>query len=420
MRILLVTPRFPYPTRTGDTLTVYHMLRHFSRRHEIDLVSCAGRMPSPEDVAAVTPFCRSVHTVPISRLRSVLNGSAGMLRGRPLQAGWFYSRKLARVVERLVGHARYDVLYAHTIRSARYLTDLQSDHRSLRVLAMQISMRLNYERLSRYERNPLYRLVFKHEAARLRTFEPHLVDRFDRTLIISDVDRSAIADGRMERFFACPHGVKLDDQPVRPEEREPNTIVFSGNMNYRPNVDAATFFCREIWPRVRAVVPQSVLFIVGANPDSSIIELSRDPQVEVTGEVPSIYAWLRRAAIGIDPLRAGAGLQNKVLEGMACGLPMVVTPVANEGVNAVPETHLLTADSAAAFADQVVRLLQNTALRRQLGEAARRFIEEHWTWDIHFNRLERLFAEELQAIRRVDHGSEIDNRHRPLSRPTKT
>ena len=171
-------------------------------------------------------------------------------------------------------------------------------------------MQLNYRRLARYESNPLYRLLFSHEAARLATFESALVEQFDRALVISAVDRAAISEEPSERFFECPHGVTLDDAPALSDTRQPNTIVFSGNMNYRPNVDAALFFVREIFPQIRARVRNVELFIVGANPNSSIRALSNTTGVRVTGEVDSVYRWLRRATIGINPLRAGAGLQE--------------------------------------------------------------------------------------------------------------
>ena len=397
MEILLVTTRFPYPTRTGDTLTVFHLLNHFSQRHTIDLVSCTGRSYRREHLDAVSPFCRRVHTVPISPVRSAVNGAGALLRRQPLQSVWFHTPELARSIKRSVERNHYDVLYAHTIRAARYLTELKTSGRSLRVLAMQISMQLNYRRLAGYERNPLYRYVFKREASRLASYESALVERFDRALVISDVDRLAICDQPNDRFFECPHGVTLDDDPAGVEEREPGSIVFSGNMNYRPNVDAAIFFVREILPLVKARVPDAMFFIVGANPDSSVRALGDDPAVTVTGEVESVYSWLRRASVGVNPLRAGAGLQNKVLEGMACGLPLVVTPVANEGIKAVPGDHLITAETPADFADAVVRLLESVDLRRRIGSAARNFIEEHWSWDIHFNRLERMFEEETRV-----------------------
>ena len=240
---------------------------------------------------------------------------------------------------------------------------------------------------------------FKYEAARLRSFEPAISKEFDRSLVISDVDRAAISEAPSERFFECPHGVTLDKAPPGSVDRDPRLVVFSGRMDYRPNVDAAVFFCEEIFPAVRASVPETVFFIVGANPDASVRTLGRIDGVTVTGEVDAVYPWLRRASVGVDPLRAGAGLQNKVLEGLACGLPMVVTPVANEGIGAEPEVHLLTGDTATIFAVQVIRLLTDTGLRRRIGAAGRRHIEMNWTWDVHFNRLERMFEKEFRAKR---------------------
>lgn len=394
MNILLVTPRFPYPTRTGDTLTVFHLLKHLSQRHAVDLVSCTTEPLPAAYRDAIRPFCRTLRTVPVSPARSFINGVGAVLRRQPLQAAWFYSPAVSAAVDELAAGCDYDVLYAHTVRAARYLTEMTRAPQAVRVLAMQISMRLNYERLAQYERNPIYRLAFKHEAARLGAFERDLLERFDRSLVISDVDRAAISPEPDSRFFECPHGVTLDAEPT-PAGRETHSIVFSGNMNYRPNVDAAIFFYRDIFPRVRERFPDAVFYIVGANPDPSILALAGDAGVEVTGEVESVYLWLRRAAVGIDPLRAGAGLQNKVLEGMACGLPMVVTPVANEGIRAELGEHLLAGESADEFADQVIRLLADEGLRRRLGEAGRRFIEENWTWEIHFDRLEQMFEDEV-------------------------
>lgn len=399
MEILLVTTRFPYPTRTGDTLTIYHFLKHFSGRHSIDLVSCTKGAVARNCLDAVSPFCRSIHTVPLSPLRHALNGAAALVRGEPLQSVWFYTSKMAHSIERMVERTNYDVLYAHTIRAARYLTQLTTSPSSLQVLAMQISMQLNYRRLAACERNPVYRAVFRREADRLASFESRLVQQFDRALVISDVDRRSICEEQNERFFECPHGVTLDDDPADPDDREPRSIMFSGNMNYRPNVDAAVYFVRQILPAIKARVPDVTFFIVGANPHRSVRALAEDPSVTVTGEVDSIYSWLRRASVGVNPLRAGAGLQNKVLEGMACGLPLVVTPVANEGIKAVPGVHLLTAAAPSEFADAVVRLLERGDLRRELGSAARSFIEENWSWDKHFDRLERMFEEDARVRR---------------------
>lgn len=399
MKILLVSPRFPYPTRTGDTLTVYHMIKHFSQRHTVDLVSCVEEEPSPEYYAAVAEYCGLVLTVRVPNPVRILNGIAAVLKRQPLQPTLFSSPGMRRTIADLVRDREYDVLYAHTVRVAHCLLGLSTHTTALSVLAMQISMKLNYQRMARYERNFLYRMAFKYEASRLEFYERDLVEKFDRLLVISQVDKEAISRDPSDRFFECPHGVTLDELPKPAEGRKSNTIIFSGNMNYRPNVDAVIYFYRGIFPMVRRAIPTAKLLVVGANPDICIRKLSDDPGVHITGEVPSVYSWLRKAAVGIDPLRAGAGLQNKVLEGMACGLPMVVTPLANEGINATPGVHLFATDDPAEFSRCIVNLMQNAELRASMGEAARRFIEDQWSWEVHFNRLEAMFVDELNARR---------------------
>lgn len=393
MKLLIVTPRFPYPTRTGDTLTVFHMLKYFSQRHVIDMVSCTGRVPADDDIAAVAPYCRHIFPVRVPRIRRSMNAIGSVLGGRPLQADWFFSSAVASIVDDLVQEHRYDVLYAHTIRAARYLLESPAGSEGLRVLAMQISMQLNYRRIAAFERNPLFRLVFNYEAARLASFESEIATSFDHALVISEVDKKAIGGDHDSLFFECPHGVSLDRAQAEPAKRQSNSMVISGNMNYRPNVDAVLFFVREIFPLIRQTVPDAVLYVVGANPARGVRALGEIDGVVVTGEVDSVYTWLRRAAVGINPLRAGAGLQNKVLEGMACGLPMVITSVANEGIKAVPGTHVLVADTAADFSEKVLRLLLNPEDRQTLGERARHFIEGNWSWEVHFRRLERFLEE---------------------------
>ena len=248
MNLLIVTPRFPYPASTADRLTVFQLLKHFSQRHTIDLVACSSAPVAREHTDAVAPFCRSIHTLRVAPLRSFINTIGAVLRRQPIQPAWFYTAGVTHIIEQLIQRDDYEVLYAHTIRAARFLTDLEPQPHTLCVLAMQISMRLNYQRLADCERNFVYRMVFKYEADRLRSYESYLSEQFDRSLVISDVDRTAISDRPSARFFECPHGVFLDNEPPGSVERDPNMIVFSGRMDYRPNVDAALFFCQEIFP----------------------------------------------------------------------------------------------------------------------------------------------------------------------------
>ena len=164
-------------------------------------------------------------------------------------------------------------------------------------------------------------------------------------------------------------------------------------MNYAPNVDAAQFFYERIFPLVRSEVPDVKWQIIGADPAPVIEAMDADPAISVTGRVPDLREYMNKATLAIAPLRIGAGLQNKVLEGMSMQLPMVITSVANEGIKAVDGKNILIADEPSAFAEQVVRLLRDAEAQEQLGNAARRFIVEKWSWEKHFSDLESMYSD---------------------------
>jgi hypothetical protein len=228
----------------------------------------------------------------------------------------------------------------------------------------------------------------------MRSYEADFAARFDRVLLISKHDFDAIEQKvPLKNVFFNPHGVDwryFTSDPSIPKVS--NTLIFTGNMSYVPNVDAVTYFCLEILPLVRERIPGVKFIIVGADPAPDVTSLTRDPSVEVTGRVPDLRQFMNQAVVAVAPIRIGAGLQNKVLEGLSMGLPMVITSVANEGIQAVNGEHLLIAESAKASSDQIVRLLKDPKLRDRLGSAARRFIVENWSWEKHFGDLEAMFV----------------------------
>ncbi|MCB2224299.1 MAG: glycosyltransferase [Actinobacteria bacterium] len=387
MRILVLAPRFPWPLDKGDRLTVFNLVRYFSRHHEVALVSFLEPGQDPADRAHLADEAARIDTVPLRAPAAYLRAAAGLLAGKPLQVGYYSSRRMRRTVGRVIDEFRPDLVYAHTIRAAEYLAAVPLP----RVLGMQISMRLNYGRLARFHRSLLRRLVYRMEAWWAGRYERAIAGRFDRCLLISRHDVAALGDPPPANVVLSPHGVDARFFAPSGAERT-GSLVFTGNMAYPPNVDAVRWFAGEILPLVRADVPEARLTVVGADPVPEVRALADGAAIEVTGRVPDLRPHLGGALVAIDPLRVGAGLQNKVLEGMAMGLPMVVTPVANEGIGATPGTHLLEAAGPQEFADAVVRLLRDPAHRESLGAAARAFIVERWSWEKHFGDLEREMA----------------------------
>jgi len=299
-----------------------------------------------------------------------------------------------QTIEKIIRKVQPDLLYAHTIRMGQYI----EPYRIPRVLAMQISMTLNYRRLAQHASGVPSQLFYMLEYRKLRSFEAEFARGFNRALLISEHDLNAIQqDKPLDNVFFNPHGVDFEYfSPNEDIQEESNSLVFTGNMNYAPNIDAARYFCEEILPLVRAQIPDAKLYIAGADPVPEVQSLESNPSVEVTGRVPDLRVYMGRAQVAIDPLRIGAGLQNKVLEGMSMGLPMVITSIANEGIQAIDGEHVLVADTPEVFAEQIVNLLDNPQERTRIGTAARDFIIENWSWEKHFSDLEEMFVELIE------------------------
>jgi sugar transferase (PEP-CTERM/EpsH1 system associated) len=195
------------------------------------------------------------------------------------------------------------------------------------------------------------------------------------------------------------NGVDLEAFHPAPEKREDGQLVFTGVMNYYPNVDGCVWFAKEILPAVRERFPEARFTIIGSHPSPSILALSRVKGIEVTGFVDSVTDRVQRGAVAVAPLRVARGIQNKVLEAMACGLPVVGSTLATQGVEGQAGRDFLVADDATAFADAVCSLLQQPERAQSLGAQARAFVEEHYNWNLVFKHLDTIIAKCAAAQR---------------------
>ena len=303
-----------------------------------------------------------------------------------------------RTVHKVVTETKPDLLYAQLIRMGQYI---EPYHSTARVVAMNLSMTLNHRRLAEHS-SGLGKALHYIEYRKMRSYEAPFASRFDRVLLISKYDFNAIEQKvPLNNVFFNPHGVDYSyfarDVSV---SKIRDSLIFTGNMRYAPNVDAAVYFCREILPLVREHVPDVTLSIVGTDPAPDVTALASDPSVKVTGRVPDLRQFMNQSMAAVAPIRIGAGLQNKVLEGLSMGLPMVTTAVANEGIQAVNGEHLLIAETAPKLAEQIVRVLQEPDLREHLAKGARQFIVENWSWEKHFGDLEIMFDELVNEKRK--------------------
>jgi polysaccharide biosynthesis protein PslH len=408
LKILFLYSRPPLPMTRGDELTVSHLLEFLhARGHVVDFVSLAepGCRLRPEHAAWLQSRCRRVELILHSLKRSLPRAAAGWLGGRPFQIGLLLSPpQLARVRE-LVAGERYDLAYAYYIRSAEALRAAHgADPALVTFMALQLSQTLNTERLARTAATPWDRLFYRFETRRMAGYEARLWRDVTRTVLIGEKDKAAIAAAcrveglpEIDNVVWGPHGVDVERFRPRPEAEEADTVIMSGVMRYAPNVEAALWFAREVWPLVRVRRPQARFFLVGRDPAPALQALDGQNGIVVTGTVEEPADWIARAAVCVTPIRAAAGLQNKLLEAMAMAKAVVATPEANEGIGAPVDEALLLAREPGSFAQAVLALLADPARRDRLGKAARTFVEAKWTWEGPFLELEQAFLAAVEA-----------------------
>ena len=394
MKILVVLPRFPYPLEKGDKLRAYHQIVELSKRHEIHLFAVSHDKVTPEQRAALEPYCRSVSVVTPTRFTAWFNTVRNYFRSKSLQMGYWDSARARRTVKDLARKIQPDVVYNQMVRTVPLVARLPYP----KVMDFQDALSMNTERRMEQSRG-LWRSILHYEFKMLRSTEYNAFKIFDALTIISETDADAIPHKRNGDIHIVRNGVDFDyfkneESRMKNEESRDSSsdIVFCGNMQYAPNIDAARYLVSDIMPLVWQQRPEAHLVLAGATPVAAVRRLA-GPRVEVTGSVPDIRPYYANSRLFIAPMRLGSGLQNKLLEAMAMGVPCVTTPIANEALGATPGTHLLVANSPQELADHILALLADPALAQTLSAAALDFVHQNFSWPAAVQPLEDIFTQ---------------------------
>ena len=388
MRILLLTHRIPYPPNKGDKIRAFHILEHLRNKHRIHLATLIDDRADLEHLSAVHHRAQSVaHARIDGRLRKLLSLFA-LLGKDTVTVRHFYSRALQAQLDELMDKIEFDAVICSSSPMARYL--FESRHwngRLATALKIMDFIDVDSYKWRQYAENARVwsAWVYRREAQRLADFERRIYRAFDCMLVASEVEKRyfpvQVSDGKLQ---AMVNGVDLDF--FVPSQREPRqtqgpTIVFTGTMDYWPNVDGMRWFIERVYPEIRRVLPDVSLFVVGNRPTAAIRRYDGKDRVVVTGYVADVREFLESADVCVVPLRVARGVQNKLLEAMAMGKPVVTTPQGLEGLGAVPGKDLTVADSEAAFAAAVVDLLRDRAKAVRLGTQAREYVHRHHRWE---------------------------------------
>lgn len=412
MKILYVCHRIPYPPDKGDKIRAYHHIAHLARTHQVHLACLADLRADMEHAGPLEAICASVDVVYRAPLTAKLSALAALPTSRSLSVAAFDSSELRKRIERRVREVSPDIAVGYSAAMAQYIDRVSGVPRVFDFVDADSEKLREYARLRPFPESALYGL----EADRLARYEAEMASKFDLSLFISEAEAEIVrrrAPGGT--YSTIQNGVDLDVFRPRSDGAPAGdpVVVFTGVMGYFPNADAVAFFAQEILPRVRAQIPGTRFEIVGRDPSSAVRRLASLPGVTVTGGVPDVRPYLGHASLAVAPFRIARGVQNKVLEAMASGLPVVGTQLAFQGLTARDADGVRVADSADAFAGEVIGLLRNPELRTELGQRGRRYVEQNHRWEVVGAQLERALLDLVEARRG---GGPLDGIRHPEAR----
>jgi sugar transferase (PEP-CTERM/EpsH1 system associated) len=396
VRILFLSQRIPYPPNRGDKILTWRLVERLSRQHQVTVIAFAH---DDGDVAAARTLDTERHiptiAIPYDERWAKAKALPRLLGTSPLTLGVYGSRALQREVDkRLPGT---DLVYGFSSSMGAFTLDAPG------VAKVMHFAELDSDKWRQYaEREPFPKsLIYAREHKTLLAFERRLAAECDENVLCTPLEQrifreqipgvsSAVLENGVDlAFFA----------PVPGREVTPGELVFTGVMNYLPNVDGCTFFVREVLPKIRAEVPEAHFTIVGSKPTAEVQALGREPGVTVTGFVDDVRDYLRKAAVSVAPLRIARGIQNKALEAMAMGLPVVGSTSATQGIAGTDGEHYVVADAPDAIAAAVVRLLRDRAAAEALGARARAYVEAHHDWERNFAGVEQIVERAVERRR---------------------
>lgn len=396
--ILFLAHRLPYPPDRGDRIRSFHFVQHLAGRHAVSLAAVADQPVEEDHVEALRALCRSVDVGYVSSRARWLGALRALPTATPVTLPAFFSRPLQQTLARRLATERFDLIFIYCSSMAPYVVSGSPAPKVIDFIDADSEKWFDYARRTR---SPLKALYWR-EGMLLRRYEQRVAQACAHALVTSEREAALLRRLAMTTpITAIPNGVTVP--ALERSERPRHQLVFTGVMDYWPNVDAMTYFADEIFPRIRAQVAEAELVIVGQRPAPKVERLGRRPGITVTGWVPSVGPYLEAAAVFVAPLRIARGIPNKILESMAAGVPVVATTAALAGLAAVPGRHVALADGPDEFAAQTVALLRDTQRRERLGRAARQFVLEHHAWDTHVARLERVLMDVMdRAPRRAE------------------
>lgn len=384
MRIFVLLSRVPFPLEKGDKLRAYHQLKELSKSHQLILCCLSDTEPHPDAINELSQWSERIEIIRLTILGRLFNLALSLFSNKPFQVHYFMQGHARRKIKKLIADCKPDHIYCQLVRTAEYV----KNHFEIpKTIDYQDAFSKGVERRIAGA-TWWFKPILRAETKRLLAYENLVFEYFDNKTIISKQDRELIYHPNRKSIAIVPNGVDTE-YFVPMNTSKVFDIVFTGNMNYPPNISGAAYLAQHIFPLVLKKLPEAKLLISGVNPSKKVQALASN-NITVSGWVEDIRTSYSNSKVFVAPMQIGTGLQNKILEAMAMEIPCITSQLANSALNATPGKAILIGNTPEEYANQIVNLINDNAWAEKVGKAGRSFVIENYNWQTTTNILSAL------------------------------
>lgn len=376
-KILVICSRIPYPLIGGDKIRMFNSLKLLSEKYSVDLLFINNEKTKSEYINELKKYCDNVYNFDFMKIKFIMNTLKGIfINKNPLQVNYYYFNKVKTFIEK--NYSKYDTIYCNHIRTTEYI---RKYNKIIRIVDFVDSIAMNYEKAEKNS-SGLWKIIYKIENKRLKKYEMKISNEFDKSIIISKIDKNYIvSQGGNTSINVVNNYINIDEENERcPVEKD--SLCFVGKMNYEPNINAVKYFVNNIFYNLREKKKKLKFYIVGAQPVETVKKLEKENKVIVTGFVNDPKEYVVKSELFIAPMVSGAGVQNKIIEAMAIGKCVVTTRIGAEGLENLEGNELVICNSEKEFIDKIIYLLDNPNEKNKIGKNAKYYIQNNLSKNI--------------------------------------